>query len=108
MASKGWARCLDSVADILRRGAWYPIVEETAEHVVLDVHEKRVRLSRADLQVVRTGVMRPTLGGTKDAVTQTYAVCPSCNERQEFSGKPTLLRCTRCKGEASVDWSVTC
>ena len=51
MTSKGWARCLDSVADILRRGAWYPIVEETADHIVLDVHEKRVRLSRADLQV---------------------------------------------------------
>ncbi len=119
MASKGWARCLDSVADVLRRGAWYPIIEETAEHVVLDVHERRVRLSRADLQVrltppdhwsivVRTGVMRPTLGGSKEPVTQTYAVCPSCNERQEFSGKPTSLRCTRCKGDASVDWSVTC
>ncbi len=119
MASKGWARCLDSVADILRRGAWYPIVEETSEHVVLDVHEKRIRLSRADLQVrltapdnwsivVRTGVMRPTLGGNREAVTQTYAVCPTCNERQEFSGKPTLLRCTKCRGEASVDWSVTC
>lgn len=119
MASKGWARCLDSVADILRRGAWYPIVEETSEHVVLDVHEKRIRLSRADLQVrltppdnwsivVRTGVMRPTLGGNREAVTQTYAVCPTCNERQEFSGKPTRLRCTKCRGEASVDWSVTC
>lgn len=119
MASKGWARCLDSVADVLRRGAWYPIVEETAEHIVLDVHERRVRLSRDDLQVrltppdhwsivVRTGVMRPTLGGTRDSVAQTYAVCPSCNERQEFNGKPTLLKCTRCRGDAAVDWSVTC
>lgn len=119
MALKGWARCLDSVADILRRGAWYPIVEETAEHVVLDVHEKRIRMSRADLQVrltppdnwsivVRTGVMRPTLGGNAQPVTQTYAVCPSCNERQEFTGKPTQLRCTRCSKDASVDWSITC
>jgi len=120
MALKGWARCLDSVADILRRGAWYPILEETAEHVVLDVHEKRIRMSRADLQVrltppdhwsivVRTGVLRPTLGGNKDQpVTQTYAVCPSCNERQEFNGRPTSLRCTRCGKDASVDWTVTC
>jgi tRNA(Ile2) C34 agmatinyltransferase TiaS len=52
--------------------------------------------------------MRPTLGGSREAVTQTYAVCPSCNERQEFSGKPTSLRCTRCKHDAAVDWSVTC
>ncbi len=119
MALKGWARCLDSVADILRRGAWYPIVEETAEHVVLDVHEKRIRLSRVDLQVrltppdnwsivVRTGVMRPTLGGNKQPVNQTYAVCPSCNERQEFTGRPTSLGCTRCAKQASVDWTVTC
>lgn len=120
MSLKGWARCLDSVADILRRGAWYPIVEETSEHVVLSVNDKRIRMSRADLQVrltppdnwsivVRTGVMRPTLGGNKDQpVTQTYAVCPSCNERQEFTGRPTRLRCTRCTKEATVDWSVTC
>ena len=51
MAFKGWARCLDSVADILRRGAWYPIVDDTGEHVVLEVREKRVRMSRADLQL---------------------------------------------------------
>jgi len=119
VAFKGWARCLDSVADILRRGAWYPIVEETTEHVVLDVHQKRIRMSRADLQVrqsppdhwsivVRTGVMRPTLGGSKEPVTQTYAVCPACNERQELTGQPSLLHCTRCNNEAAVDWSVTC
>ena len=119
MAFKGWARCLDSVADILRRGAWYPVVEETADHLVLDVHQKRIRMSRADLQVrqsppdhwsvvVRTGVMRPTLGGSREPVTQTYAVCPACNERQEFTGQPSLLRCTRCDNEAAVDWSVTC
>lgn len=119
MARKGWARCLDSVADILRRGAWYPILEETDEHVVLEVNQRPVRMSRVDLQVrqsppdswsivVRTGVMRPTLGGSREPVTQTYAVCPSCNERQEFSGKPTELQCAGCGRTAVVDWSVTC
>src|SRR2546422_8920758 len=29
----GWARCADNVADILRRGAWYPIVEESADEI---------------------------------------------------------------------------
>src|ERR1041384_1646780 len=51
MPNKGWARCLDSVADVLRRGAWYQIVEDTGEHLVLDVNQRRVRLSRADVQV---------------------------------------------------------
>ena len=37
MGGLGWARCLDSVADVLRRGAWYQIVEETADdHVVVE------------------------------------------------------------------------
>jgi hypothetical protein len=122
MASRGWARITDSVADILRRGAWYPIVEETPDgDVVVDVRAgHHVRLSRADVivrdqppdhwsVVVRTGVLRPTLGGGKggDVIT-TYGVCPQCYERQEFTGKPPHLKCTRCGREAAVDWSHTC
>jgi len=73
----GWARCLDNVADVLRRGAWYPILEETPDgKVVIEVRQKPVRLSRVDVRVrevppdrwsvvVRTGVLRPTLGGGK-------------------------------------------
>ena len=75
MGELGWARCLDNVADILRRGAWYPVVEETGDgHLVVSVRDERVRLSRHDVRmrpdapthwsvVVRTGVLRPTLGG---------------------------------------------
>jgi hypothetical protein len=115
----GWARCLDSVADVLRRGAWYPIVEETTDgNVVLEVRQKPVRLSRVDLRVrgappdrwsvvVRTGVLRPTLGGGQDVVT-TYAVCPHCHERQDFAGRPATLKCTRCARQSPVDWSETC
>src|SRR5207244_120037 len=34
----GWARCADNVADVLRRGAWYPVVEESGDgHVVVEV-----------------------------------------------------------------------
>src|SRR2546427_8833037 len=84
----GWARCADNVADILRRGAWYPIVEESADgYVVVDVRQQRVRLSRSDVEVrteppdhwsivTRTGVLRPTLGGKGMEVVTTYAVCP--------------------------------
>jgi hypothetical protein len=114
-----WARCLDNVADVLRRGAWYPVIEESGEDaVVVEVRKKPVRLSREDLSVrdtppdswsvvVRTGVLRPTLGGGLDVVT-TYAVCPHCHERQDFKGKPDRLKCTRCGQESVVDWSETC
>ena len=116
---KGWVRVHDSVADILRRGAWYPILEDTGDgHLVVDCYKRRVRLSTADVQVradppdnwsvvIRTGVLRPTLGG-QTAVTTTYAVCPSCQERQEFTGKPSTLRCVRCGRESTVDWTQVC
>ncbi len=120
MAKLGWARCTDSVADVLRRGAWYPILEDTGDgHVILSVREQRVRLSRNDLHVrleppdrwsvvVRTGVLRPTLGGKGKEVVTTYAVCPRCHERQDFAGKPATLNCTRCGASAPVEWSETC
>ncbi|HLQ69653.1 MAG TPA: hypothetical protein VK124_09015 [Gemmatimonadales bacterium] len=105
---------------MLRRGAWYPIVEATADKVVIEVRQKPVRLSRIDVSVrdtppdrwsivVRTGVLRPTLGGREgEDVITTYAVCPHCQERQDFKGKPDALRCTRCSRESKVDWSETC
>lgn len=115
----GWARCLDNVADVLRRGAWYPILEQTPDgSVVVECRQKPVRLSLVDVKVrdappdrwsvvVRTGVLRPTLGGGHDVVT-TYAVCPHCHERQDFAGRPPSLRCTRCSKESVVDWSEIC
>src|SRR2546422_716458 len=79
----------------------------------------QVRLSRVDVQVrerapdhwsivVRTGVLRPTLGGKGMEVVTTYAVCPLCHERQDFSGKPDTLECGRCHRSYPVDWSETC
>lgn len=120
MAGFGWARCLDSVADVMRRGAWYPIVERaTADHVVVEVRSQRIRVSRNDVLVreaapeqwsivVRTGLLRPTLGAPRTSLHSTYAVCPRCHERQEFRGTPQELICTRCGSSAAVDWSETC
>src|SRR2546426_10786701 len=118
MTSRRWARITDSVADILRRGAWYPIVEETSDgQVVVDVRTgERVRLSLSDVTVrqhppdqwsvvTRTGVLRPTLGGKQGSeVDTTYGVCPHCHERQEFAGKPARLKCSRCGRESAVEW----
>jgi hypothetical protein len=118
MATHGWARCTSSHADVLRRGAWYPVVEETSDgQVVVQMEQQRLHVSRADVRfrsdppdqwsiVVRTGVMRPTWSGVK--VANTYAVCPHCRERNEFEGHPTTLECTRCHRSAPVDWSETC
>src|SRR3989442_10926619 len=122
MTARRWARYPDSVADILRRGAWFPIVEETSDgKVVVDVRTgKRVRLSLSAVTVrqhppdqwsvvTRTGVLRPTLGGKQGSeVDTTYGVCPHCHERQEFAGKPARLKCSRCGRESAVGWSQSC
>jgi hypothetical protein len=116
----GWARCSESVADILRRGAWYPIVEESPDrHVVIEVRDQRVRLDRADVKVrsdppdhwsivVRPGVLRPALGGKGMEMVTTYAVCPPCHYRQNFADKPDTMRCEHCGAISPVDWSETC
>jgi hypothetical protein len=120
MATHGWAQCTDKLADVLRRGAWYPIVEELPNGMVaLEVQRNRVELKRSDLRirhdppsswsiVVRTGVMRPTWSGTNSTGSTTYAVCPSCAERQYLEGKPLSLQCGRCRKTAPVDWNETC
>src|SRR2546426_8781942 len=91
MGKLGWARCLDNVADILRRGAWYAVVEETGDgHLVVSVRDQRVRLSRHDVRmrpdaptdwsiVVRTGVLRPTLGGKGRSEEHTSELQSPCN-----------------------------
>src|SRR5256885_15259506 len=96
----GWARSADNVADVLRRGAWYPVVEDAADgHVVVEVRRHRIPLNRADVTVrtqppahssvvVRTGVLRPTLGGEGTEVVPTYAVCPLWHHRQDLAGQP--------------------
>ena len=109
----GWATGAPGKADVLRRGAWYPVVERTAIEAVVEVDQTRLRVRRDEVLfrsdrptawtvVNRTGVMRPTLSGPK--VVTTYAVCPDCTGRQEFEGHPETLMCVRCRRAAKVDW----
>ena len=116
----GWARCTDRMVDVLRRGAWYPILEDNGDKdVVVEVDHKPLPVARDHVViireapsrwsvVVRTGVMRPTWSGAGASNPSTYAVCPHCRERQFFEGKPATLPCIRCKQSSPVDWSTTC
>lgn len=102
------------MADTLRRGAWYAVLQETASgDLILDVEGQAVTVHRRQLHrrsdrptswsiVVGAGVMRPTLGGQK--VVTNYAVCAGCRYRQEFEGKPERLHCEACDTTAPVDW----
>lgn len=114
--AKGWATGAPGTGDILRRGAWYPIIDEAGDDVTIEVDTRPVQLPRGRLivraekpdqwsVVVRTGVMRPTLSGAR--VATTYAVCPDCTARQEFEGRPESMMCTRCRRAAKIDWSTS-
>src|SRR6266513_1524447 len=101
---RGWARCLDNVADVLRRGAWYPIIDETSDgKVVIEVRQKPVRLSRIDVTVretapdhwsivVRTGVLRPTLQGRggRDHHVRRLPALSRAPGLQRQAGRPDL------------------
>lgn len=115
-AIRAWATGAPGKGDVLRRGAWYPVLEETATELVIEVdhqpmrvpHEEvRVRADRPTMWsvVIRTGVMRPTLAGQK--LVTSYAVCPDCTGRQEIEGEPESMMCTRCRRAAKVDWDTT-
>jgi hypothetical protein len=115
-AIRAWATGAPGKGDVLRRGAWYPVLEETPTELVIEVdhqpmrvpHEEvRVRADRPTMWsvVIRTGVMRPTLAGQK--LVTSYAVCPDCTGRQEFEGEPESMMCTRCRRAAKVDWDTT-
>ncbi len=111
---RGYATGAPGVADVLRRGAWYPVLEIDGEGVLIEVDHMPMRFRKEELRlrddrpsmwsvVTRTGVMRPTLAGPK--MVTSYAVCPDCTGRQEFEGQPETLMCVRCRRAAKVDWS---
>src|ERR1051325_178053 len=52
----GWARCADNVADILRRGAWYPIVEESPDGHVAEV-DQAASLNMQGIGLYRTELL---------------------------------------------------
>jgi hypothetical protein len=119
-----WARCTGGLADILRRGAWYAVLGALdADGVLLDVRGHRVRFRRTDLTirkgppthwsvVVRTGVLRPTMGGERGReLVTSYAVCPACANRQDLPERPrrpAAITCAGCARESEVDWGETC
>ncbi len=118
MTSPQWARLDQPGADLLRRGAWYPVVRHAPSgELVLLVDRREVSIAAGLVRlrdkapscwsvVRRVGVLRPAWGGTP--VTPLYAVCPRCRERQDFTERPETLRCSRCGNTAPVDWSEMC
>jgi len=101
------------VADILRRGAWYPIVEEADGHVVVEVDRQRVRLPAATCDsdggprplsiVARTGGCSGHLGRAGEVTSSPPTRWSLCHYRQDFADN-RQLKCVRCGASSPVDW----
>lgn len=111
-----YARCRADTADILRRGAWYPVLSRTdGGGVIVDMGDRHVFLSEAQVHlrttppdhwcvVRRSDVFRDRSPGG-GPVPGRYAVCPACRHRQDIDdGRPAELDCDRCRTRAPVDY----
>ncbi len=116
----GWARVTRTGAHILRRGAWYPVLNDARTNIIiLEVGRRNVAVSRPLVQVRRhqpdrwSVVVRAPdeLANGRAAALQVhaiYAVCPACRGRATLLGRPEHLRCPECMNLFSVAWDETC
>lgn len=106
-----WARVRAGAETPLRRGAWYRVVELTANDAVLDVNQRLLRVPRASLQILPLRPplwslvrRRPDEAPATDA-DQRYAVCPSCCSRSAVRGSAPTMRCHGCGSVFAIAWS---
>lgn len=98
-----------------RAGAWYPVVRDIGDRLVLKVGDRRVAVACRFLEVrdrrpLRfTVVRRPAAdpnpaADTPEDLGRVYAVCPSCVGRIRLFGEPQVLTCRRCGHRGEVAW----
>jgi hypothetical protein len=120
-SARKWARARGAGAHGLRRGAWYLVVNDTQQSVViLNVRKQNVPVPRSMLDV-RTGspdmwsvvVWQESQRGAKRASEENlglqYGVCPACGERAALQ-PPNVAEstCAQCGGTFAVDWERPC
>ncbi len=120
MPTHKWARVKLAGAHNLRRGAWYPIVNDSnPKIVILDVSKNNVPVAREALfladerptkwSVVKFDPAKPVPPRiSQQRLPLTYAVCPNCRERSPVEEEQTQLLCAECNRYADVDWENLC
>lgn len=116
-----WARVKLSGAHNLRRGAWYPVVNDAnSNFVILDVEKRNVPIPRESVKladgkpekwsVVKFEPGKPVPARiSQQSLPLTYAVCAFCRARSVELGDDTkTLKCDECGREAEVDWENPC
>jgi hypothetical protein len=116
-----WARVNPQGAHVLRRGAWYRLMREPRDGIVLlDVNKEIVPIGEQFVTLVDHkpakwsvvsrdpadyGARRASMERHLDA---TYAVCPACRTRTNVEHTSQSRRCPNCGGLYAVDWGELC
>ncbi len=117
MQVEKWARAKPGTHG-LRRGAWYPVVNEAVNSmVVLDVRKNNVPVPR-DMLVLLDGPPstwtvvqwheseRGAQRASEEILGLTYAVCPACHARARLIPPDAeRLTCPECQGSFDVNWN---
>lgn len=119
--SRKWARPRGPGAHGLRRGAWYLVVNDTQQGVViLNVRKQNVPVPRSMLDI-RAGSpdawsvvqwqesQRGAKRASQESLGLQYGVCPACGERTRLEPpRVAELTCAQCGGTFAVDWERPC
>jgi hypothetical protein len=120
MEPRLWARVRLAGAHGLRRGAWYPVVNDKKPTMVfLDVNKRNVAVDRTLLELAETPPTRwsvvvraagelATQRASAANLNRTYGVCPQCRTRANVDDGVRAARCPVCTGEFEVDWQHPC
>jgi hypothetical protein len=107
-----WARTRVRSSRHVRRGAWYRVISLTRVEAVLEVHEQRVRVPRALLQILPFHPrMWSVVSRLRDAAQPPaswgllYGVCPDCSARAPLGHCALSASCPRCHGLFPVAWA---
>lgn len=115
-----WARPLPVGVHLLRRGAWYRVVNDNGpELLIVDVAKRNIPVPRERVQlrrdkpdrwsiVVRNATDPNATRGTTSDLGPVYAVCPGCAYRAPLSDDPAEMACPECHRTYPVEWSETC
>lgn len=116
MTPKKWARVRKAGAHGLRRGAWYPVVNDQKPTIVfLEVHKRNVAVDRSLLEfsdiaptrwvvVMRDPEEQRGKRASDAGLQPTYGVCPTCRTRANLVADVDTAICPGCGSEYGIDW----
>lgn len=120
LGGHGWRALRNERVGVLRRGAWYAVLNEAKTvWVVIDLVYRDVTVPKELLEfrsgppqsfsVVALADEDPNpVRGTAADPGFLYAVCPESRDRVRLQGHPDRLQCPTCHSEFPIEWQPVC